>query len=121
MPLTCTQAGLSASSGAVNQLTHHTKRALIVAYLYYQKNPGAAGTAIPASTLISQAAAFDGAPSDSMLESFEVLIHRQAAIDAGASLPAFSASTAVKAVACLKCLSDDQLRAIEIMLKCQLA
>jgi hypothetical protein len=121
MALNCTASALNAVIGPINQLSPLMKKALLVKYLWLQKNPANVGQVVPASALLAQAAQFDIAPSDSSLASMEVWIHRQAAIDAGAAIPAFSAGAEVKSVACFRCLAMDNLRAMEIMLKCQLA
>jgi len=56
-----------------------------------------------------------------MLDAMEVAIQRQAAIDAGAAMGTFNAGTALKEIVSLLNLSQSQLRAIEILLRCQLA
>ena len=122
MALTCTQPGLSAViPGSLNNFSSKEKQAALVFYLYRQKNPATVGTVIPAATLLSQSKCFECAPSESLLQTFEVWIARQAAIDAGASFGTFSASGLKSELKCLLCASFHELRAIEIMLKCQLA
>ena len=122
MALTCTLPGLAAViPGSLNNMSSKEKEAAIVFYLYRQKNPSTVGTVIPAATLLSQAKCFECAPSESMLQTFEVWVGRQAAADAGASFGTFSASGLLNEMKCLTCLSFHELRAIEIMLKCQLS
>ena len=119
--MTCTQASLTAVAAAMYQLTARQKLALLVKYLYRQKNPSTVGQALSASTLLSSASCIDCGPSDSALDAMELAIQRQAAIDAGAAEAAFNAGSALKDIPGLQNLSMDQLRAIEINLRCQLA
>jgi hypothetical protein len=97
------------------------KQAALVLYLYRQKNTSTVGQTINAADLLNQAKCFECAPSESLLQTFEVWIARQAAIDAGASIGTFSGSALHSEMKCLMCLSFHELRAIEILLKCQLA
>lgn len=120
MALTCTLPGLDAViPGSLNNFSSKEKQAALVFYLYRQKNPSI--TTLPVGTLMSQSKCLECAPSESLLQTFEVWIARQAAIDAGASFATFSASDLKSAMKCLLCLSFHELRAIEILLKCQLA
>ena len=118
--MTCTQASLNTASGLINQFSDKEKLALLILFLYRQKNPATVGQTLDASALNTAAACLD-CPSDGMLDSFEVAIQRQAAIDAGAAEPAFDAKSARAQVNCLVCLSEHELRAIEIGLRCSLA
>ena len=121
MALTCSQPGLSAViPGSLNNFSLLEKQAALVYYVYRQKNTSTTGV-IPASTLLSQAKCFECAPTEALLQTFEVWIARQAAIDAGASFSTFSAGSLRSDMKCLTCLSIHELRAIEVMLKCQLS
>lgn len=121
MALTCSLPGLdSVLPGSLNNLSSKAKQALLVMYLYQQKNPSTANTPVPADVLLSQASCIACA-SESMLQSFAVWIQRQAAIDAGAAINSFVASTERGNANALVNLSFQQLRAIEIMLRCQLS
>lgn len=97
------------------------KQALLVLYLYRQKNPATTGQTIPTATLLSQSKCIECAPSDDQLAGYEVWIGRQAAIDGGANVGAFSASAVMSEMKCLTCLSMHELKAIELLLRCQLA
>jgi|SRR5690348_329902 len=119
--MTCTQASLTAAAGPFLQLTPLQRKALLVKYLYLQKNTGQVGKVVSGSSLLSSAACLDCGPSDTMLDAMEVAIQRQAAIDAGAAMGTFNAGTALKEIVSLLNLSQSQLRAIEILLRCQLA
>lgn len=120
MALTCTLPGLDAViPGSLNNLSSKEKLCLLILYLYRQKNPSTVGQTIPADTLLSQAACLDCGVSESMLQTFEVWIQRQAAIDAGAAESTFDAAAALNRIQCLTCLPMHRLRAIEVMLRCQ--
>lgn len=118
--LTCNQSTLTAATGCLSCLSKKEKQALLVLYLYRQKNPASAA-AVPVSTLLAQAACLACAPSDSSIDDMEVYIQRQAALDSGLVEPTFSASVAIKNVVGMKALSFKQLRAMEILLRCQLS
>lgn len=111
----------AAVPGSLQNFSDLEKQALLVLYLYRQANPSTVGQTIPASTLISQAACLDCGVSDRQLAAFEVWIQRQAAIDAGAAEGAFDPAAAKQKVQCLTCLPMHRLKAIEIMLRCQVA
>lgn len=118
----CDLATINAAvPGSLQGLSDLETQAALVLYLYRQQNPSTVGQIIPASTLLSQAKCFDCGPSDAQLDAFEVWMVRQAAADAGAVLPAFNASSVRNEMQCLTCLSKHRLRAIELLLRCQLA
>jgi len=120
--LTCSIPGLDAViPGSLNNMSYKEKQAALVHYLYRQKNTSTVGQVIPAATLLNQARCFECAPSESLLQTFEVWIARQAAIDAGAAIGTFDSAAFKAANKCLDCLSFHELRAIEVLLKCQLA
>lgn len=122
MALTCDLPTLAAAvPGSLQDMSDREKQALLVLYLYRQKNPATTGQTIPAATLLSTAKCFECAPSDSQLASFEVWVQRQAAIDGGANVGAFSASAVRSEMKCLTCLSMHELKAIELLLRCQLS
>lgn len=122
MALTCTLPGLVAVvPGSLNNLSSKQKLGLRILYLYRQKNPATVGQDLPATTLLSQAACLECGVSESMLQAFEVWIQRQAAIDAGAALAGFDTAGALNITRCLQCFSMGEMRAIEVMLKCQLS
>jgi hypothetical protein len=119
MALTCTLPGLAAViPGSLNNFSSKEKQAALVFYLFRRKNPDT--TTLNVTTLMSQSKCLECAPSESMLQTFEVWIAKQAATDAGASLGTFSASDLKAAMKCLLCLSFHELRAMEIFLRCQL-
>ena len=127
MALTCTAAELIKSTGGLQQRTITTRLALLVRYLYLQKNPTTPSTTvIPAADLLKQAACFFCAggpfPNSAVLESMEIIIERQNAIDMGWSAPVqFNITEARASSNALANLSQSQLRAIEVMLRCQLS
>lgn len=122
MALTCTAPGLiSAIPQSLNRLAPNQKKALEILYLYRQKNPSTGGQVVPADTLLSQAACFDCGPSDTLHQSFAVWIQRQIAGDNGFTLGTFATSTALSEVYPLSNLPMHRLRAIELMLRCQLS
>lgn len=123
MALTCNQPGLNlVLPGSVNNLSPKQKLALLVNYYYRQKNPSTVGQVIPADTLLSQAACFDCGVSESLLQSYEVVIQRQAAIDAGANeTNPWNPTNTLSTIQCLTCLPEHRLRAILVMLKCQVS
>ena len=122
MALTCDLPTLNAAvPGSLQALTDLQTQALLVLYLYRQKNPATVGQTIDAAGLLNQAKCLDCGVTDSIQDAFEVWIQRQAAIDAGANFGTFSASGVLQEMSCFTCLSSHQLRAIELLLRCQLA
>lgn len=122
MALTCDLPTLNAAvPGSLEQMSDIEKEALLILYLYRQQHPSTVGQTIPADTLLSQAACLDCGVSDRQLAAFEVWIQRQAAIDAGAAESTFDAASAKAKVQCLTCLPMHRLKAIETMLRCQVA
>ena len=96
-------------------------QALLVLYLYRQKNPATTGQTIPADTLLASAKCFDCGPSDHQLAAYEVWIQRQSAIDGGANVGSFVASDVRSEMKCLTCLPMHRLKAIELLLRCQVS
>lgn len=121
MALTCDVSLNSAVPGSLGQFSLNDTQAALVYYLWLHKNPANVGQVIPASTLLSQAACLDCGPSEDQLRGIEVWIERQAAIDAGANVGAFDPAALRVAIQCLTCLPYHRLRAIEILLRCQLS
>lgn len=97
------------------------KQALLVLYLYRQKNPSTTGQTIDAAGLIASAKCFDCGVPDSTLAGYEVWIQRQSAIDGGANVGAFVAGDVRNEMKCLTCLPMHRLKAIELLLRCQLS
>jgi hypothetical protein len=119
---TCDLPTLNAAvPGSLQNLSDKQTQVLLVLYLYRQKNPSTVGQNVDAAALISQAKCFDCGVSDGQLAAFEVWIQRQAAIDAGAAEGAFSADGAMARTCGLNCLSMHRLKAIELLLRCQLS
>lgn len=119
---TCDLPTLNAQvPGSIQNMSDLEMQALLVLYLYRQKNPATVGQTIDAAGLLSQAKCFDCGVSDGQLAAFEVWIQRQAAIDAGANVGSFSASAAKNELQCLTCLPMHRLKAIELLLRCQLS
>jgi hypothetical protein len=122
MALTCSLGGLAASvPGSLQEMAPKVKQALLVLYLYRQKNPATSGQEIPAATLLSDARCFECAASDNTLDAFRVWTQRQAAIDGGANVGAFVAGDVMSQMKRLSMLSMHELRAIELLLRCQLS
>ncbi len=122
MALTCDLPTLAAAvPGSLMEMAPKLKQALLVLYLYRHKNPDTTGQTIPAATLLSSSKCLECAPGDDQLAGFEVWIERQAAIDGGANVGAFSASAVMSEMKCLTCLSMHELKAIELLLRCQLS
>ena len=97
------------------------KQALIILYMYREKNPATTGQTLAADALLAAAKCFDCGVSDSTLMGFEVWMQRQAAIDGGANVGSFSASAARSEMKCLTCLPMHRLKAIELYLRCLLS
>lgn len=127
MALTCTAQALSLATGGLRPLSKHELQAALVRYLYLQKNPSTADTVvIPAASLLASASCLSCTDArigrSKLMDMFQVWIQRQAAIDAGWSAPATLDTNKLRAsINGLANLSDEQLRAIEILLRCQLA
>ncbi len=118
----CTLSGFTTTvPGSLMKMSPKLKQALKVFYKYRQQNPSTVGQTIPAATLLSQSKCLECAPTDDQLDGYEVWISRQAAIDAGAAFGAFSASGVMAELKCLTCLSMHELKAIELLLNCQLS
>jgi len=120
-PTTCDISALNAVPGSLNQMSDLETLALIVLFLYRRQNPSTVGQQVPANTLLASAKCLECGTSEGQLLALEAWIERQAAIDAGAALPAFSASAARSEIRCLTCLTTHQLRAIEMFLRCSLS
>lgn len=121
MALTCDVTLNAVVPGSLAGFDLNTTQAALVYYLWLQKNPANVGQTIPASTLLQQAACLDCGVSEDQLQGIEVWIQRQAAIDAGANVGAFDPAALRVAMQCLTCLPFHRLRAIEVMLRCQVS
>lgn len=118
----CDLATINAAvPGALQGLSDLQTQALLVLFLYRQKNPATVGQTIDAASLISQAKCLSCGVTDAQRNAFEVWIARQAAIDGGANVGSFSASAMLSEMKCLTCLSMHELKAIELLLRCQLS
>jgi len=122
--LTCNAQALSLAAGKINQFTKKEKQALLILYLYRQLNPASTGV-IPAASLLSDASCLSCSTGrggfDELLDSFEVWIQRNAAIDAGLPGGTFNANTARAHITPLVNLDSHKLRAIEICLRAKLS
>lgn len=122
--LTCNAQTLSLAAGKINQFTKKEKQALLILYLYRQLNPASSGV-LPAATLISDASCLSCTTGrgafDELLNSFEVWIQRNAALDAGFAGGTFDANAARKNITPLMGLDTHKLRAIEICLRAKLS
>lgn len=121
MALTCDVTLNTVVPGSLAGADPIFTQAALVYYLWLQKNPSNVGQTLPADTLLSQAKCLDCGVSEDQLRGFEVWIQRQAAIDAGASIGSFDPAALSSAVKCLTCLPMHRLRAIEVLLRCQVA
>lgn len=121
MPLVCTEQSLNTAMSALRGLTPKQKQALLVQYLYREKNPGTVGQVVPGDALLAAAVCFRDCATLSDYQSMLIWIQRQEAIDAGAALGTFDAGGAARTICQLTCLSDKGLKAIEILLRCQLS
>jgi hypothetical protein len=118
----CDLATINAAvPGSLQEMSDLEKQALLVLYLYRQKNPATSGQTIPADTLLASAKCLDCGVPDSTLKGFEVWMQRQAAIDGGANVGAFVAGDVRSEMKCLTCLPMHRLRAIELLLRCQVS
>jgi hypothetical protein len=121
--MNCDVQSLETAAGQFNALTAHEKRAAMVLYLYHQKNPSLVASQVPAADLLNSAKCIACNASlinnGSMLDAFLVAIERQEAIDAGAAEPTATFNGVRALTIGLNALSDSQLRAIEIWLRCQ--
>lgn len=125
MALTCTEPGLVAAiPQSLNRLTPIQKKALVILYLYRQKFPATSGQPVPGDALLKQAMCMECGVSSTLMDSFEVWIQRQVAADNGVTEGLFVTSTTATAMTMVKSLANlsmHQLRAIELMLRCQLS
>lgn len=121
MPLTCDLTLNGVVPGSLGQFSLNDTQAALVYYLWLQKNPSKVGQVIPADQLLSQAACLDCGVAEDVLQGIEVWIQRQQAIDAGAAIGAFDPAALRVAIQCLTCLPFHRLRAIEVMLRCQVS
>ena len=94
---------------------------MLILFLYRQLNPSTVGQTVPADTLAAQAACITCAPDVGFMNAIAVMIESQNAVNKGAALNPFNASTLRNEAKCLTCLSFETLRSIEIMLRFALA
>lgn len=122
--MNCTTQSLTNLSAGLRAFSKKQKLALLVLYTYRIQNPNTVGQVIPAATLMRNAqclACNDSNMNDgSAVLDFEAMIARQAAINAGAAEPAVNGNSLRRQINPLSNLSESQLRAILITLKCAL-
>ena len=107
--------------GSLQNMSDLETEAAIVTYLYRRQNPATVGQIVPVNTLRSSSVCLDCGVSENQRLAFEAWMERQAAIDAGANVGAFNASQLKFEMQCLTCLPMSSLRAMEILLRCQLS
>lgn len=126
MAIACDAQSLSLAAGKINQFSAKDKLALLVLYKYRQLNPSTTGQTIPSATLLQNASCLNcsterSGKNDSLLQSFQVWIQRQKAIDSGAAETTFNANGAMQKITPLRSLSEHELYSILIWLECQLS
>lgn len=123
MGLICTAQALSTLAAPINALTLREKKAARIMYKYRAKNTDTVGQVMPAAKLLKDASCIvcdTGRinSQDGLIESFKVVIARNAAIDAGAAEPAINYNSIRKQITPLVNLTESQLNAIETYLDC---
>ena len=120
MALTCTETGLiSVVPGSLRQLGLTKLRALYLMYLYHTKNPTQVATANVTNLLLTSNCFT--CLTDTDLLALLVWTQRQAAIDAGASEPAFNVGSELRKCTQMLTQSWHEMNAIEVQLRCQLS